>query len=87
MQSLRGYGSVFAFYDLLTCQSDKVDTPMIAFMKKKRPGSPMIKGVKQSTPLRRLGQAEEVAQTVAFLSDETSSITGAIYKVDGGLGV
>lgn len=36
-------------------------------------------------PLRRKGQAEEVAQTFAFvLSDDASFMTGSIVTVDGG---
>ena len=37
-------------------------------------------------PMRRLGQAEEVAQVVRFLaSDDASYVNGAIIPVDGGL--
>jgi NAD(P)-dependent dehydrogenase (short-subunit alcohol dehydrogenase family) len=39
-------------------------------------------------PLRRAGQAEEVAGVIAFLaSDESSYVCGAILPVDGGLAV
>jgi NAD(P)-dependent dehydrogenase (short-subunit alcohol dehydrogenase family) len=38
-------------------------------------------------PLKRFGQAEEVAQTVLFLAGSASSyITGVELNVDGGLG-
>jgi NAD(P)-dependent dehydrogenase (short-subunit alcohol dehydrogenase family) len=38
-----------------------------------------------STPMRRLGRAEEVAATVLWLcSDQASFITGAIVPIDGG---
>jgi len=40
----------------------------------------------QMTPMKRFGQAEEVAQAVVFLvSDEASFITGASLVIDGGL--
>lgn len=43
--------------------------------------------VAKSVPLGRMGQPEEVAAVAAFLtSDEASFVTGADYKVDGGVG-
>jgi 3-oxoacyl-[acyl-carrier protein] reductase len=40
----------------------------------------------ERTPLKRVGQAEEIAYAVAFLaSDEAAFITGAVLPVDGGL--
>ncbi len=40
----------------------------------------------EQTPLKRLGQPEEVAAAVAFLaSDEAAFITGHVLHVDGGL--
>jgi 3-oxoacyl-[acyl-carrier protein] reductase len=42
----------------------------------------------QSTPLGRLGDAEDVAGAVRFLaSDDASFVTGAVLLVDGGLGM
>jgi 3-oxoacyl-[acyl-carrier protein] reductase len=39
----------------------------------------------ESTPLKRMGQPEEVANVVAFLvSDEASFVTGAMIEVSGG---
>jgi 3-oxoacyl-[acyl-carrier protein] reductase len=44
-----------------------------------RAGTPM-------TPIARYGQAEDVAQAVAFLASEDASfITGAVLPVDGGM--
>lgn len=45
------------------------------------------KRVAESTPLRREGTSEDVADLVAFLaSDKASFITGANYDINGGLG-
>ncbi|APU40706.1 3-oxoacyl-ACP reductase FabG [Streptomyces sp. NPDC056254] len=44
-------------------------------------------GVIASIPLRRIGTAWEVADTVAFLaSDRAAYITGQVIRVDGGIG-
>ena len=48
--------------------------------------SEVRKNVSASTPLRREGTAEEVANLVAFLaSNDASFITGANYDINGGL--
>ena len=44
------------------------------------------KRMTERIPLRRLGQAEEVAALVAFLCGESAGyITGAVMVIDGGL--
>ena len=56
-----------------------IDTPMVP------PIAEMRAKLARSTPLGRLGRAEEVASTVRFLlSDDASFITGAQIVVDGG---
>ena len=46
----------------------------------------VLAGMKQRTPLGRLGAPEDVARAYAFLaSDEASFINGQVLGVDGGL--
>ena len=46
----------------------------------------VIEGLKKSTPLRRVGQPEEVAKLYCFLaSDDAAFITGTTVSIDGGL--
>src|SRR5215469_10029893 len=48
-------------------------------------GEQAIRGASMSTPMRRMGTAAEVAQTVLWLcSEQASFITGATIPVDGG---
>jgi 3-oxoacyl-[acyl-carrier protein] reductase len=58
-----------------------IQTDMIATVPEK-----VIEGLRERTPLRRLGQPEDIANAYLFLaSDEASFITGVVLSVDGGL--
>lgn len=47
---------------------------------------PVADGTRVRIPMRRVGHAVEIAETVAFLlSDEAGYITGQNLRVDGGL--
>ncbi|MFP4437287.1 MAG: 3-oxoacyl-ACP reductase FabG [Chloroflexaceae bacterium] len=46
----------------------------------------VIDAIKDRTPMRRLGEPEDIANTFLFLaSDEATFITGQVISVDGGL--
>lgn len=63
------------------CPGD-IDTPMTASLA----DDPAWQAGILATPLKRLGQPEEVANVALFLaSEEASFVTGAAYIVDGGL--
>jgi NAD(P)-dependent dehydrogenase (short-subunit alcohol dehydrogenase family) len=50
-----------------------------------RAGEAAQQGAAQAVPMRRVGQPEEVAATVAWLCGEGASfITGAVVRIDGG---
>ena len=46
-----------------------------------------IESMKQSIPLGRLCEAEDVAELVAFLASKGDYVTGSIHHVDGGIGM
>jgi NAD(P)-dependent dehydrogenase (short-subunit alcohol dehydrogenase family) len=59
-----------------------IDTPMLRMMDDPEAGRAYLES---SVPLRRLGRADEVAATIAFvLSEEASYVTGAAIPVEGG---
>jgi 3-oxoacyl-[acyl-carrier protein] reductase len=58
-----------------------ISTEMVASMPEN-----ILAGMKERTPLRRLGQPRDIANAYLFLaSDEASFITGAALRVDGGI--
>jgi acetoacetyl-CoA reductase len=58
-----------------------IETEMVAAIPR-----PILDGIIEKVPLRRLGRPDEVARVVRFLlEDESSYITGAIYTVNGGM--
>lgn len=60
-----------------------IDTDMVAAMNEKA-----RKDITRTIPLRRMGQAEEVADLVAYLvSDKAAYITGSVLQIDGGITV
>ncbi|NCN95404.1 MAG: SDR family oxidoreductase [Bdellovibrionales bacterium] len=58
-----------------------IGTPMV----RKMPEN-VLKGMEDKSPLRRIGEPEEIAAAYAFLaSDDAKFITGTCLNVDGGL--
>ena len=67
-----------------------VDTPMVRSSAKTFGNGDPIEHTLQNWgrlhPIHRIAQPEEIARVIAFLlSDEASFVTGASYRVDGGL--
>ncbi len=65
-----------------------IDTPLLEEVAKDL-GTTLSSGMFGAGPapaLRRLGDAEEVAETVAFLlSPQSGFISGAVVNIDGGM--
>ena len=58
-----------------------IETPMVETVPEK-----VLDGLRDRTPLGRLGRPEDIAAAYAFLaSDDAAFITGAVLGVDGGL--
>jgi 3-oxoacyl-[acyl-carrier protein] reductase len=58
-----------------------IETPMTANVP-----APIMKGIVSSTPLRRMGTADEIASAALFLaSDESSFVTGQWLSPNGGI--
>ena len=58
-----------------------IETPMTVDLPEK-----VLDGIKQKTPLGRMGTTEDITNGVEFLaSDKASFITGQVLKIDGGL--
>lgn len=61
-----------------------IETPMGLGYANEEEG--IIQMIKHSIPLKRFGQAEEVAESIAWLcSNESSFVTGMELRVDGGM--
>ena len=62
-----------------------VDTKMVWSLKKELKSKKFNKRMKETHPIGRIAQPEEVANVVAFLtSDEASFMTGTHMVIDGG---
>jgi 3-oxoacyl-[acyl-carrier protein] reductase len=58
-----------------------IETPILSTIPEK-----VIQMLEDKVPLGRLGRAEEIANTYAWLaSDEASYVTGAVLEVSGGV--
>ena len=65
-----------------------VETDMITGGNARAADIPQVRGLIEAIPMRRMGQAHEIGEAIAFLASESASfITGAELFVDGGLTV
>lgn len=73
-----------------TVSPGPIDTPLLRVAAEKFGGGASLDAVYaewgQKVPVRRIGQASEMAEVIAFLaSDRASYVTGADFVADGGL--
>jgi len=63
------------------------DTPILrSFLGEGEAGKKVYEALVRAIPMKRVGQADDIAGIVAFLaSDEASFITGQVISVSGGL--
>jgi 2-hydroxycyclohexanecarboxyl-CoA dehydrogenase len=62
------------------------DTALLAEVGASERGAKIVAGMQRAIPLGRLGQPEDVAGAVAYLtSDEAAFVTGQVLSVSGGL--
>ncbi len=80
----RSHASEFAPYIRVNCIAPSItDTPLA---KKLLNSETKMKSTEERHPLKRIGNAEEIAElTVFLLSDNSGFITGQIIKADGGI--
>ena len=72
----------------VNCVSPSVtDTAFQARMEEDDLGRKIVEGAVQATPMRRVGQPDEVAEAVLFLADPAAAgyITGQVLSVNGGV--
>lgn len=63
----------------------EIETPMLKSGRDRAPSAEDLHALAQTVPMKRLGQAEEVARVVAFLaSNGASYMTGSLVDVDAG---
>ncbi len=63
----------------------EIETPMLKAGRDRAPTQQDLDALAETVPMKRLGQADEVARVVAFLASEAASyMTGSLVDVDAG---